>query len=72
MKSLRKKLKMNRTEFGALIGVSEQTVVRYELGNGSPSAKTAKKIMTNLVSAGVPVEEVQRELVAVWFGGMKK
>lgn len=69
MKPIRKKLAMNRTQFGALIGVSEQTVVRYETGKGSPSAPTAKQILTALVSAGVPAEEVQAELVKLWLGG---
>ena len=68
MKAIRKKLNMNRTQFGALIGVSEQTVVRYELGTGSPSAPTARKIMAALLGLGVPVEEIQRELVKLWLG----
>lgn len=68
MKSIRKKLNMSRTQFGALIGVSEQTVVRYELGKGSPSAPTAKQILTALVGAGVPIEEAQTELVKLWLG----
>ncbi len=69
MKPIRKKLNMNRTQFGALIGVSEQTVVRYETGKGSPSAPTAKQILTALVSAGVPIDEVRSELVKLWLGG---
>jgi DNA-binding XRE family transcriptional regulator len=68
MKPIRKKLNMNRTQFGALIGVSEQTVVRYETGKGSPSAPTARKIMDALLSFGVPAEEVQAELVKLWLG----
>lgn len=55
LKKIRKNKKMTQEDFGKLVGLSTNTVQRYELGKRQPNIETINKIAEAL---GVPITEL--------------
>lgn len=56
IRTLRERLGMNQTEFGAVFGVAFVTVFRWESGRSSPYPRSKKKIIELCKEHNVPTD----------------
>ena len=55
IKELRKKLILTQTEFSELLGVSFQSINRWEKGKHEPTIKVKRKLATHFKQHGIEV-----------------
>lgn len=55
IKELRKKLILTQTEFAELLGVSFQSINRWENGKHEPTIKVKRKLATYFIKHGIEV-----------------
>ena len=55
IKELRKKLILSQTEFAELLGVSFQSINRWEKGKHEPTIKVKRKLATYFIKHGIEV-----------------
>ncbi|MFA6377112.1 MAG: helix-turn-helix transcriptional regulator [Acholeplasmataceae bacterium] len=56
IKALRKKLILSQTEFAAFLGVSFQSINRWERGKHEPTIKAKRMLMVYFKQYGIEIE----------------